>query len=141
VAADYTIDTKTQSIRITFSGAVSITEMYESRRKMLADAAFDCSFSHLVDVRAVETIEMNGFTIKDFAQEQTLAGSARRAIVISRSHDAGLPRMFQIFRELAGGKEAIEIFGDMRAAQKWLGLSPGNPWDEPGLRLAAAGNW
>ena len=123
MAADYIIDTQTRSIRITFSGAVSVAEMYEQRRQMMADPAFDRSFSHLVDARTVETIEMNGFTVKEFAQEQVLAGSARRAIVISRTHDVGLARMFQIYRELAGGKEAIEIFTDMQSARQWLGLS------------------
>lgn len=122
MAADYIIETKERCIRIVFSGAVSVAEMYEGRRQMMADPDFDRSFSHLVDVRAVETIEMNGYTIKEFAQEQVLAGGARRAIVISRSHDVGLARMFQIYRELAGGREAIEIFTDMRAARKWLGL-------------------
>jgi hypothetical protein len=128
VAADYTIDTYTRSIRIAYSGAVSVAEMYEGRRQMMADPAFDRSFSHLVDTRGVETIEMNGFTIKQFAQEQVLGGGARRAIVIPRVHDAGLARMFQIYRELAGGAEEIEIFTDIEAARKWLGLPSEERW-------------
>lgn len=126
MAADYTIDTYARSIQITFSGAVSVAEMYEGRRRMMADPVFDRSFSHLVDTRAVETIEMNGFTIKQFAQEQVLAGGARRAIVISRAHDVGLARMFQIYRDLAGGGEEIEIFSDIETARKWLGLPSGD---------------
>lgn len=128
MAADYIIDTKTRSIRIVFSGSVSVAEMYEGRHQMMSDPAFDRSFSHLVDARSVDTIEMNGYTVKQFAQEQVLAASARRAIVIPRSRD-GLARMFQIYRELAGGTEEIEIFSDIQTARKWLGLPSADPWE------------
>lgn len=128
MATDYIIDARTRSVRITFSGAVTVAEMYEGRRQMMDDPAFDRSFSHLVDTRAIETIEMNGFTIKEFAQEQVLAGDARRAIVIPRAPDTGLARMFQIYRALAGGGEKIEIFHDIEVARKWLGLPSEERW-------------
>jgi hypothetical protein len=31
--------------------------------------------------------------------------------------------MFQIYRELAGGTEEIQLFNDIDQAQKWLGLA------------------
>jgi len=127
VATHYTIDVQTRSVRISYSGSVTIAEMYEGRRQMLADPLFDRTFCHLVDTRSVATIEMNGFTIKDFAQEQVLAGGGRRAIVVPRSPDTALARMFQIYRQVAGGEEKTEIFRDMEDARKWLGLPPKDP--------------
>ena len=107
--------------------------MYDGRRRMMSDPAFDPSFSQLVDTRPVTTFEMNGYTVKQFAQEHVLAPGSRRALVMSRPRDLGLARMFQIYRRLAGGTEATEIFSDMEAAQKWLGLTVciGPPGENP----------
>jgi hypothetical protein len=57
-----------------------------------------------------------------------LADNARRAIVLSNTPDFGLARMFQIYRGLAGGHEEIQIFQQMDAAIKWLGLPDGYRW-------------
>jgi hypothetical protein len=122
---EYIIDTNARVVRIIFSGRVTITEMYDGRRRMMSDPAFDPSFSQLVDTRPVTTFEMNGYTIKRFAQEQVFSPGARRAIVATNTPDLGLARMFQIYRQLAGGTETTEIFSDMDRAQEWLGLRSG----------------
>ena len=122
MATDYTIDPRLGLIRINYSGRVTVSEMYERRRHLMADLAYDRAFSQLIDARSVITFEMNGFTIKRFAEEHVAAAGARRAIVMSRAPDLGLARMFQIYRELAGGPEVTQIFDDIGKAIAWLGL-------------------
>jgi len=128
VPADYIIDKNVRLVRIIFTGRVTTAEMYDARHRMLADPAFDPAFSHLVDACAATTFEMNGYSIKQFAQKQVLADNARRAIVLSNSPDFGLARMFQIYREIAGGNEEIQIFQQIDPAIKWLGLPDGYRW-------------
>ncbi len=121
MAAEYTIDPTARLVRVIFSGRLTVAEMYDRRTRLMADPAFDSSFSQLVDARAVTHFEMNGYTIKQWAQEHVAAAGARRAIVLSRNADLGLARMFQIHRELAGGGDEIEVFRDLDTALKWLG--------------------
>lgn len=125
MAADYTIDTNNRTVRVTYSGRVTIAEMYDARRRMVNDPAFDPTFSQLVDAQPVTIFEMNGYSVKQFAQEQVFSPGARRAIVASNAPDLGLARMFQIYRQLAGGTETTEIFSDMDKAREWLGLPRG----------------
>jgi len=128
LAAEYSIDTKTRTVRILMSGRVTAAEMYGYRRRMLLDPAFNPAFSLLVDARTATGFEMNGYSIKQFAEEQVLAGGARRAIVMSNSPDLALARMFQIYRELAGGMDRTELFEDLDKAILWLGLRGTYPW-------------
>jgi hypothetical protein len=123
VATDYTIDPSNRLVRVIYSGRVTIAEMYDRRRRLVAEPAFDSTFAQLVDARAVTSFEINGYTIKPWAEQHVAATGARRAIVLSRSADLGLARMFQIYRELAGGTEEIQLFNDIDQAQKWLGLA------------------
>ena len=127
MGADVTIDRKTRVIRVIFSGRVTLAEMYDGRRRMLQDPAFDRTFSQLIDARSVETFEVNGYTIKQLAQDNVFAAGARRAIVLNSAPDLALGRMFQIYRRLAGGRETIEVFTDVEKAQEWLGLPITNP--------------
>lgn len=120
--ADYIIDKDTRTIRLVLYGRLTVAEMYDGRHRMMSDSAFDRAFSQLVDARPVETFEMNGYTIKQFAQEHVFAPGARRAIVMTKLPDLGLARMFQIYRRLAGGTETIELFSDIDKARGWLGL-------------------
>ena len=110
------------------SGRVTAAEMYGYRRRMLLDPAFNPAFSLLVDARTATGFEMNGYSIKQFAEEQVLAGGARRAIVMSNSPDLALARMFQIYRELAGGMDRTELFEDLDKAILWLVLRGTYPW-------------
>lgn len=123
MATAYTIDPSNKLIRVVYSGRVPIAEMYDCRRRLMGDPAFDSAFSQLVDARAVTSFEMNGYTVKRWAEEHVAAAGARRAIVMSRTPDLGLARMFQIYREIAGGAEKIEVFNDITQAHKWLRLS------------------
>jgi hypothetical protein len=122
MATGYIIDPDRRLIRITFSGRVSVAEMYEGRRDMMADPAFRLGYSRLVDARSVTSLEMNGYSVKKFAQEHAVARGGRRAIVMSSAPVRGLARMFQIYRELAGATEVTELFDDMDNALRWLGL-------------------
>jgi hypothetical protein len=63
MAADYQIDTKNRSVRLTYSGYLRIAEMYDARRRMASDPGFDRKFSQLVDARSVTSVEMNGYTV------------------------------------------------------------------------------
>jgi hypothetical protein len=122
MAADYQIDTKNRSVWLTYSGYLRIAEMYDAGRRMASDPEFDRKFSQLVAARSVTSVEMNDYTVKKFAQEHVFAPSARRAVVLSQPLHVALARMFQIYRQLAGGSEQIEIFNNMENALRWLGL-------------------
>jgi hypothetical protein len=45
--------------------------MYDARRRMASDP-FDRKFSQLVDARSVTSVEMNGYTVKKFAEGTSL---------------------------------------------------------------------
>ena len=108
MATDYTIDPRLGLIRVNYSGRVTVAEMYERRRHLMADPSYDRTFSQLIDARSVITLEMNGFTIKRYAEEHVAAAGARRAIVMTHAPVIGLARMFQIYRELAGGADGFQ---------------------------------
>jgi hypothetical protein len=53
-----------------------------------------------------------------------LGPSSRRAIVVQGSASFGLARLFENYRDLAGGKDQIRVFMSLESARAWLGISP-----------------
>ena len=127
MATDYVIDTSLRLVRTTPSGHVTAAEIGDLRRRLLADAAFDPTFSQLIDASAVTKLDMGApatDTIRALAQQYLFAPRSRQAIVVSAPHDLGLFRMFQTYRELAGGQEDIHICTTMEEALVWLESPP-----------------
>jgi hypothetical protein len=83
------------------------------------DPDFEPDFSQLVDCRNVTKAKLTRETIQLIAQKNPSSLQAKRATVADRDIIYGLARMYQLLK----GDAQIQVFRDMEAARRWLGLA------------------
>jgi hypothetical protein len=88
----------------------------------MGEAAFDPTFSQLLDMRSVSSLRMTGDSVRELSHESAFSGTSQRAIVASDNLHSDIAQTYVTYRFLAGGTERIHIFPDMDSAMKWLGL-------------------
>jgi len=80
-------------------------------------------FFQLGDCRAVTDVDLTGDQIRQIASHSHFSVKSRRAIVArDRPASYGIGRMFEIYREVSGGREQVRVFTSIRDAEEWLGL-------------------
>ena len=125
-----------------YSGTVDDTELLGTYNALISSPGYDASLNDLVDLRAVEKLDVTGDALRELARAFALVVDrrryrTRRAIVAPMDHVYGMARMYEILRSDA--PEEIRVFRDMEAARAWLGAmaSRGSPWVGTGADPAA----
>lgn len=123
----YEIDTQQKLVVTTGSGVLTAEEMLSHQAKLGNDKNFHPDFSQLLDFTGVTSLKVDTNDVQRLAERKLYSDQARRAFVASNTLQVGLIRMFEIYRELAGGKEQMKIFSDRDEALRWLFQSNAPP--------------
>ena len=121
----------------TFHGTVDDHELLHAYRSQLADPGYDASLNDLVDLRAVQGLDVGAAALRElmklFSRVDSLGYATRLAIVAPGDLGYGLGRMYEMMR--AGAPEEVGVFRDAGEALAWL-ASPGE--DGRALERSAA---
>ena len=120
----YTIDSRRKLVITTASEVLTTAEAYAHQNSLAADTRFRPDFNQLLDCTEVKKFEIANEDVRNLAQRNFFGPTVRRAVVVSSTFLYGVARMLATFRDLAGGKEEIQIFQDRAEALAWLGVPP-----------------
>ena len=118
----YTIDSQRKLVITTASEVLTAVEAFEHQNSLVTDAQFRPDFNQLLDLTGVTKFEMTNDDMRRLAQRNFFGPGVRRAVVVNSSFLHGVARMLATFRDLAGGKEEVQIFQDRAEALAWLGV-------------------
>jgi hypothetical protein len=117
---NYSIDVARRVIISDASGEVAASELLDHQNRLMRDPDFDPTFSQIADFSAVTRVYVESEDIRNLATRNFFAPGARRCFVAPTSEIFGLARMFQLFREVSGGKEELRVFRNRKEAILWL---------------------
>jgi hypothetical protein len=123
--ADYTIHIERQLVYSRLWGDVADADLFEHQRRLALDPVFHRDLHQLIDLIGVTNYD--GVTtrgIQNAAQRHLYGPHSRRAIVAPDTTTFGLARMFETYRDIAGGEERIRVVRNFEDAWAWLGVSP-----------------
>jgi hypothetical protein len=127
MAASCIIDVNVKLVHVILADVVTLKELLDGRKRMLADPDFDPTFSQLLDLRPVTSLRLSGDNVKELADAHVFAAGARRVLIVPNPIYFSMARLFEIYRRLAGGKDIIHIVQEPDSARRWLGLPAGYP--------------
>ena len=117
--ASYRIDVARRLVLSRAWGVFTAQDLFDHYTALAADAAFDPSFSQLVDLRDVEQVDMEPSVIRRHALEFLYGAGTQRALVTSSDVAYELARMYGTFAAYV--PQNVRVFRDMRDAEQWLG--------------------
>jgi len=116
--ATYTIDETRRMVLVRFGKALSARDVSNYADSLRNNPLFDPSFSELVDLSKVETLELGPEEALHLADEvDPFLPNARRAFVVQSSAPAYAARMHMLLR---AENKNIRIFESMDEAKQWL---------------------
>lgn len=117
----YEIDREHRLVRSRGWGVLTGTEIMEHQARLAADESFQQDYFQLADFTAVTRLQLDADIVRQLAARNLFSAKSKRAFIVNTTVAKGLARMFQTYRELAGGQEQIRIFSDRQEALQWLG--------------------
>lgn len=117
---DYVIDKERRLVQTKAWDVFTAAEALDHQNRLRSDVNFDPSFAQLVDGTRVTKVEASPGDVEMLAERNVFSSQSRRAFVTGHSALFGLLRMFQVYRELSGAGEQIQVFHDMTTALEWL---------------------
>ena len=117
--AYFKIDKERRLVMTTCSGVFTMTDALGHQEKLLKDPDFAPSFSQLMDVTGVTTVELGGEDMRRLASRSIFSPNSRRAILVNTDLVFGLARMFEMLRE-DFGEQGIRVFRDLGDALDWV---------------------
>jgi hypothetical protein len=117
---DYVIDKERRLVLSSAWDVFTAAEAMDHQNRLRSDVNFDPDFFQLLDGTRVTKVEATPNDVRLLADRTIFSPSSRRALVTSHTATFGLLRMFQVYRELAGAAEQIQVFHDIDSALKWL---------------------
>ena len=120
MACSYEIDRRQKLVISAASGLLTAEEIFAHQAKLATDQNFHPDFFQILDFTAVTGLKVTTSDVQRLAQRKLYSDQARRAFVATNPLQVGLIRMFETYRELAGGREQMKIFSDRAEALRWL---------------------
>lgn len=115
---DYQIDPARRLVVNTATGHVSGAELLGAQRSMVHDPDFDSSFSQILDLSALTSVDVTAEQIRSIAALTAFSPTSRRAHVVTDPVQYGLLRMFQAYAGDRGGE--IRLFTTRAQADRWI---------------------
>ncbi|MFZ0284256.1 MAG: hypothetical protein WAL32_03430 [Terriglobales bacterium] len=116
----YVIDKERRLVLSTAWDVLTAAEALDHQNRLRNDTDFNPDFAQLGDGTRVTRIEATASDVQMLAERTIFSPGSRRAFVTKRTAHFGLLRMFQVYRELAGVGEQIQVFHDTASALTWL---------------------
>lgn len=116
---DYRVVAAERRVLTSGSGTITFEEAVVNIKAMKNDKDLDPSYSELVDLRAVQSIEFSAEQIAEVARTRIFDATSRRAIVAPVPLYFGMARMYEA-HHTSGGPAVIRVFTELQEAVEWL---------------------
>ena len=116
----YVIDAENRLVITSASDTVTAAEAFSHQNRLAEDPAFSPELHQLMDCTQLTKVQIATADLRTLAKRHFFSPNSRRAILVNSNSMFGLGRMLLTFREIAGGKEAMQIFRDRDEAMRWL---------------------
>lgn len=117
--AHHVIDIANRIVLTVFTGVLTMHDVVENTEKLHSDAAFDPTFSELIDFTAVSDIELDPSELRTLHKRDPFSIVSKRALVV------GLPNSIygaaQMYRMMRANEVCVGIFHTITEASRWLG--------------------
>src|SRR5256885_145293 len=110
----YEIDTERRIVITRAVGSLTGDDIRETRTRLLADPAFDPTFSQLIDLRRMTDTTLELVELMSIAGSSVFRPGVRRAIVSTTPLQYGIARMFETLSEQHG--QDVKVFRDSAEA-------------------------
>ena len=117
--AYFKIDKERRLVMTTVSGVFTMADALGHQEKLLKDSDFDPTFSQLMDLTHVTTVELGTDDVRTVASRSVFSPHSRRAILAKTDLVFGLARMFEMLRE-GFGEQGIRVFRNLDDALEWV---------------------
>lgn len=117
--AAYRIDPNRRMVVVRFGKTLRVRDISSYADSLRSNPLFDPSFSELVDLSQVESLELGAEEAMKLADEiDPFSPNAKRAFVVQSSAPAYAARMHKLLR---AENQNIRIFESIDEARRWLG--------------------
>jgi len=116
--ANYRIDEELGVVFGTFAGTVTLSDLIEAQRALMADPRFRPHLSLLLDTRDAADVRLSAEDVRTLSRSTALGPGARRAIVATTDLRFGLARMYEMLS--AGRPDQTAVFRTIEDALDWL---------------------
>lgn len=118
--ARFEIDKQKRLVRSVAWGEVTIDDLRNHQRSLLAHPDFNPDFDQLYNLEGVTSAELTGDQIRSLALLGVFSSSSRRAIVAPAPSVFGMARMFETYYSMIDNPASVEVFRDESSALQWL---------------------
>lgn len=122
-AFEYEVDAGKKVVLVKFGTTISDRTIEKYLRQLRRDPAFASSYHEIVDLTALEEINVRGEELMRLADMvDPFSFASKRAFVVQNAFQAHEARMYQILR---GARTRIQLCDSMEEAEDWVfGLKP-----------------
>ena len=120
---EYSVDPVKRRVTTTGRGKLVFEQMMGSAAAMRDDPALDPTFTELVDITEVDSVDLTAEQIEALAEIRIFDPKSRRAIVAPRPLYFGMARMYEAHHS-AKAEATVRVFTDRDEAVKWLDGGP-----------------
>ncbi|MGO9085830.1 MAG: hypothetical protein ACLQBK_11430 [Candidatus Sulfotelmatobacter sp.] len=114
---EFALDSKKQLVVVRFGGNVTAEDIRHYVERLLADPLFQPTFSEIVDLSAVEELDLQADDLLRLADEiDPFSDNAKRAFVVRNSVQNHAARMHRALLS----RETIGIFRSFEEAERWI---------------------
>lgn len=116
-APDYSIDCERGIVSVRFGCQLGVQDIEHYAKALAADPLFRPSFSEIVDLTAVEDLQLNAASAVSLADRvDPFDLASKRAFIVKTPAQGNAARMHQIL----WCEKSIKIFASEAAAREWL---------------------
>ncbi len=118
------VDPERRVSHVRMRDTVTFDELEQVQRVLGRDAAFDPSFSLVIDLRAARDVELTWAELDAIIARDPVDACARRAVVVGNLIVSAIARVYQFMRQDMTRAPAVRICQSLDEAWQWLRIRP-----------------
>ena len=117
------VDPASRTVFSRIEGALDFAACKDHMERLLADSAFQPTFSQVIDFRKADSLALSTVELRTLANHTIFSPTSRRAFLVSTDVQFGMARMFSTHRDLHG-ERFVGVFRSIDQAAHWIGQTP-----------------